>query len=86
MKDPSIKRHLLKTITWRVVGTLDTVALGWAVTGNPVIGIEIGLLELVTKMVLYFLHERAWYRINFGLQRKSETADGGGKPDSNPRF
>jgi uncharacterized membrane protein len=86
MKDSSIKRHLLKTITWRIVGTLDTVALGWVVTGNPVIGIEIGLLELFTKMVLYFLHERAWYRINFGLQRKSVTADGEGKPDSNPRF
>ena len=85
MKDPSIKRHLLKTITWRVVGTLDTVALGWIVTGNPVIGLEIGLLELITKMVLYFLHERAWYKINFGLQEKRNVANERKDSDSSPR-
>ncbi len=85
MNDPSIKRHLLKTITWRVVGTLDTVALGWIVTGNPVIGLEIGLLELITKMVLYFLHERAWYKINFGLQGKRNVANERKDSDSSPR-
>lgn len=61
-KDPSIKRHALKTITWRIVGTLDTMALGWLITGNPITGVKIGGLEVITKMILYFLHERAWYR------------------------
>jgi len=61
-KDPSLKRHALKTITWRIVGTLDTMVLGWLVTGNPVTGAKIGGLEVITKMVLYFFHERAWYR------------------------
>jgi uncharacterized membrane protein len=69
-RDPSVKRHLAKTITWRCIGTLDTVALGWFVTGNSFVGVKIGLMELITKMALYFLHERAWYKINFGLPKR----------------
>ncbi len=75
VKDPSIKRHLLKTVTWRIVGTIDTVLLGWLITGNPSTGLKIGLLELITKMVLYFLHERAWYNINFGLPHRNTLKD-----------
>jgi len=55
------KRHLTKTITWRMVGTLDTMALGWLVSGDPIIGLKVGGLELITKMILYYFHERAWY-------------------------
>jgi len=55
-------RHLAKTLTWRIVGTVDTILLGWLVSGDPTIGLTIGGLELVTKMVLYYLHERAWFR------------------------
>jgi|TARA_R100000664_G_C2742927_1_gene131137 uncharacterized membrane protein len=57
----SKKRHIAKTITWRVVGTLDTMLLGWLVSGDPMIGLKVGALELITKMVLYYFHERAWY-------------------------
>ncbi len=66
----SRRRHLLKTLTWRVVGTLDTVVLSWVISGNPFTGFKIGLAEVVTKMVLYYLHERAWYKINFGLDKR----------------
>ncbi|MEX0290789.1 MAG: DUF2061 domain-containing protein [Flavobacteriaceae bacterium] len=66
----SQKRHVLKTISWRIIGTLDTMILSWIITGNPMMGLKIGLLEVITKMVLYYLHERAWYRINFGLERR----------------
>ena len=55
------KRHIAKTITWRVVGTLDTMLLGWLVSGDPMIGLKVGALELFTKMILYYFHERAWY-------------------------
>ena len=65
----SVKRHLLKTITWRMVGTIDTILLGWLVSGDPFIGITIGSFELITKMILYFLHERIWYKIDFGTDR-----------------
>ena len=72
MAKPTIdrSRHLLKTVTWRAVGTLDTIVLGWIVTGNPAIGLTIGSLELVTKMILYYLHERVWYRVDFGIKRE----------------
>ena len=66
----SKKRHLLKTISWRAIGTLDTILLSWVISGNPITGLKIGFLEVITKMVLYYLHERAWYKINFGLERR----------------
>jgi uncharacterized membrane protein len=67
----SNKRHILKTFSWRGIGTLDTMLLGWLITGNPYTGLKIGGAEVVTKMVLYFGHEKLWYRINFGLDRRS---------------
>lgn len=58
----SRRRHLAKTITWRLIGTVDTVLIGWVVTGDPWIGIQVGGVEMVTKMILYYFHERAWFR------------------------
>lgn len=63
----SNKRHLLKTVTWRIVGTLDTMFLAWIISGNPMVGLKVGFAEVLTKMFLYYLHERTWYKINFGL-------------------
>jgi len=57
-----LKRHILKTISWRLVGTIDTMVLGWIITGSPLIGLKIGALEILTKMALYFIHERVWYK------------------------
>lgn len=60
------KRHLLKTITWRIVGTADTVILAWLIWGNGMHSIQIGGAETVTKSLLYFIHEKIWYRFSFG--------------------
>lgn len=69
----SRKRHIAKTITWRIVGTMDTMLLAWIISGDPLIGLKVGLTEVVTKMLLYYFHERVWYRINYGLpQRQSD--------------
>ncbi|WP_432411028.1 DUF2061 domain-containing protein [Rasiella sp. SM2506] len=70
----SRKRHLAKTFTWRGVGTLDTILISWIITGNPLTGLKIGFAEVVTKMVLYYLHERAWYTIDFGLEKRRNNA------------
>ena len=67
----SRKRHLIKTITWRIIGTLDTFLLSWLISGNPLTGFKIGAAEVVTKMILYYVHERAWYRINYGLDKRN---------------
>ena len=64
MKDQSHKRHIAKTITWRIVGTIDTVILSWIISGSPTIGLKIGFAEVVTKMLLYYFNERAWFKIN----------------------
>jgi uncharacterized membrane protein len=58
----SIARHLAKTISWRVVGTLDTMLLAWIITGDLNIGLAIGGTEVITKMILYFIHERIWFK------------------------
>lgn len=55
-------RHILKTLTWRMIGTIDTIILGWIITGNLKTGMTIGGVEVVTKMILYYLHERFWYK------------------------
>ena len=62
-------RSLLKTISWRIVGTLDTMCLGWIITGSPLIGLKIGALELFTKMILYYFHERVWLQCKFGTKK-----------------
>lgn len=69
----SYKRHILKTISWRVLGTIDTIILSWLITGSWKLGLSIGGVEVITKMVLYFLHERAWYKFSkFGVDKKNE--------------
>jgi uncharacterized membrane protein len=66
----SRKRHIIKTITWRVIGTMDTMLLAWLISGDVLMGLKIGLVEVVTKMMLYYLHERAWYKVDFGLLKR----------------
>ncbi|WP_336066779.1 DUF2061 domain-containing protein [Mesoflavibacter sp. CH_XMU1404-2] len=70
MADVSYKRHIAKTITWRIVGTIDTIILSWIISGNPFTGLKIGFAEVITKMVLYYLHERAWFKINLSKDGK----------------
>ena len=66
----SKKRHLAKTFSWRTIGTLDTMLLAWIISGDPLIGLQIGAAEVVTKMLLYYLHERIWYRIDYGVETR----------------
>lgn len=72
-KDPSVKRHVAKTVTWRIVGTVDTMLIGWLITGNPITGLKIGGIELITKMILYYFHERIWYKMNLGLPHRNSN-------------
>jgi len=67
----SNKRHVIKTFTWRIIGTIDTVLFGWMITGNTFEGLQIGMAETATKLLLYFGHEKLWYRVNFGLDQRN---------------
>ena len=60
----SYKETLIKTLIWRVIATILTILTGWAVTGNYKFGLVIGGIEVIIKMVGYFLFERVWTKIN----------------------
>jgi uncharacterized membrane protein len=69
---PLVKRHIVKSITYRIVGTLTTIVLTVA-AGLPIkwAGI-VGVAELILKPIIYFLHERFWYKyIKFGLKKQN---------------
>lgn len=59
-------RSILKSISWRAIGTLDTIIISFFITGEVSLALSIGSIELVTKMVLYFFHERLWNLIKWG--------------------
>ncbi len=64
----SAKRHLGKTLSYRIISTLLGFLIMWFATGSIKIGAAFGVAELLIKPVLYYLHERIWYRyVKFGL-------------------
>ncbi len=66
-------RSTSKTATWRIIASLDTTLLAWIFTGNLATAVSIGGLEVITKLILYFCHERAWSRIQYGIGTKTNT-------------
>ena len=66
------KRHILKTITWRIIATLTTILIVYFFTGNVELSLGAGGIEVVLKMVLYYLHERVWYKYDIGIVNKEE--------------
>jgi uncharacterized membrane protein len=71
----SNKRHIIKTFSWRAIGTIDTIVLSWIISGNPLTSLKIGGTEVLTKMILYFFHEKLWYRLNFGLDKSNRKKE-----------
>lgn len=63
-------RSLLKGITWRILGTLDTMLISYFVTGKWTFALSIASIEVITKFILYYFHERAWQIIPRGRIRK----------------
>jgi len=60
------RRSIAKTISWRVLGSLDTLLLGYIFTSSVAIAGSIASAEVITKVVLYYLHERGWAHIKWG--------------------
>ncbi len=58
-------RSMVKALSWRVVGTLDTMLISWFITGELTMALSIGSIEVITKMVLYYGHERIWNLIKW---------------------
>ncbi|QYM78036.1 DUF2061 domain-containing protein [Horticoccus luteus] len=67
------RRSLVKAISWRVTGTLDTIVISYLITGQAKWAFSIGFVELFTKVTLYFIHERVWDRLSFGRVNPAST-------------
>ncbi|HWB62728.1 MAG TPA: DUF2061 domain-containing protein, partial [Chitinophagales bacterium] len=59
-------RSVVKGASWRIVGTIDTIFLSFLFTGQIGKALSIGGVELFTKIILFYLHERVWLRLKFG--------------------
>jgi uncharacterized membrane protein len=67
-----IKRHIAKTVSYRLLGSLTTVGISYALTQNIEISSLLGFSEILIKPVIYFFHERVWYKwITFGVKKES---------------
>jgi uncharacterized membrane protein len=64
-------RSATKAITWRVIGTLDTFLIAWLITKEPVVAGAIATLEVITKTVLYYFHERGWNLVKWGRTKEN---------------
>ena len=58
----SVKKSMMKTISWRVIATTTTFVIGWIVTGSVLAGGAIASIEFWAKLALYYAHERVWSR------------------------
>jgi uncharacterized membrane protein len=63
------RRTAVKTSSWRIIASLDTFLLALIFTGNPATAVSIGGFEIITKLVLYYFHERAWSKVKFGIEK-----------------
>lgn len=67
IKGETKRRSVVKALTWRIIASLDTMIIAYFVTGGDFNkAISIGGFEIITKMVIYFFHERAWNNIKWG--------------------
>ena len=81
-------KSALKAISWRIVGTIDTMIISYFITGKVTIALTIGSIEVFTKTLLYYFHERLWAHIHriklkgwllkekkrYGIERVKQTA------------
>jgi adenylylsulfate kinase len=64
----STVRSIVKTVSWRVLATITTIILVYLFTDEISLAFQVGMIEVFLKMLVYFFHERAWDKINFGRE------------------
>jgi uncharacterized membrane protein len=57
-------KSIIKSVSWRIVGTIDTMIISYVITGKVAIAVSIGGFEVFTKTILYYFHERLWAHIH----------------------
>jgi len=68
-------RSLTKAVSWRATGSLDTFAVAWVITGSPKLAGSVAVTEILTKIVIYYFHERIWAWVPWG-KRSAQSTDG----------
>ena len=59
-------RYIVKSLTYKTLSVLITFFAGWLLTGDPRIGLTLGVIEVTLKLAVYYAHEEVWHKINFG--------------------
>ena len=62
-------RSIVKALSWRATGTVDTILISYVITGQAKFALSIGFVELFTKIFLYYVHERIWNKLSFGRMK-----------------
>ena len=62
------KRSIVKTISWRLTGSSATFLIAFLLTGNFAIAGVIGITQMISNTILYYVHERIWNKIRWGQQ------------------
>ena len=57
------KIHILKSISWRILGSIITFIIAWFSSGELKIGLSISVFDFIFKLILYYGHERLWYKV-----------------------
>jgi adenylylsulfate kinase len=83
MKD-SHSRSLAKGVSWRILGTIDTIVIAWFITGQAIKALSIGGIEVITKVILYYLHERVWQRVPWGKPQPATAPVADNAPSPTP--
>lgn len=65
-------RSVVKAFSWRLTGTVDTIVVSWIITRKLTLALSIGGVEVMTKLILYYVHERIWNKIGFGREKSEQ--------------
>lgn len=64
-------RSLIKTISWRITGSTATFIIAYILTGNFAVAGVIGITQMISNTILYYVHERIWNKLSWG---RNDTA------------
>ncbi len=67
-------RSIVKSISWRIVATLTTVSIVYLFSGDATFALSVGGVEIIAKLLIFFLHDRAWNLSSWGI-KKAESGD-----------
>lgn len=68
-------RAILKSLTYKSLSTISTFVAGWLITGSLAIGMTLGIFEVTFKLLLYFVHEKVWFNVNYGMKYSKNKKD-----------